>query len=316
MSDRLQGRSIVCAGDITPDIIIPYQETLDALSRIREGEVVTSNPTLRPGGAVANTVATLGKLGMRPYMLSAVGSDEYGDYLIDYLKSCGVRVDYISKQPERMSLILAVLGDEERVIYLYNGPGAKLPELTRDRLPDALIPKIGWIHANGFVNDETVDYMARCKAAGATVSFDLNLRVETFGFDDARRARIGRAIAVSDVLIGSGAEEFAPITGHSDLYEAGRSLDDGSRIVVVRDGHNPVQLFERGNYYSVPVEKAAVVNKVGGGDAFNGGFIAAYAKGYSAIEAVRWGCCCAVWAISSHQPHNAPPLEVLEALCN
>ena len=95
---------IFCVGDITPDILIPYGDTLEAISGLCEGKAETSTLVLRLGGSAANTVAALGKLGMQPYMPSGVGSDEYGDFLTDYLKACGVNTEYIFRQKERMSL--------------------------------------------------------------------------------------------------------------------------------------------------------------------------------------------------------------------
>lgn len=303
---------IVCVGDITPDILIPYDETLGAISGLCEGKVTTSTPVLRPGGAVANTVATLGKLGMQPYMVSGVGSDEYGDFLTDHLKACGVNTEYIFRQKEKMSLVLAVLDSTgERVLYLYNGPGAKLPELEAQHMPYTMVSQVKWVHSNGFANDVTVDFMERCALEGAVVSFDLNLRCETFGLDGERRARILRAIKTSNVLFGSGTEEFTPLTGINDLRDAAKSLEAPGRIVVARDGSNPVQLFANGENAKIPVLPVHVVNKVGGGDAFNGGFIAAYSMGLPACEAVKWGNCCAASAIGSNEPHCIPSKEVV-----
>jgi len=313
MTPPNQRNMIVCVGDITPDIIIPYGETLQALSQLCEGKVVTCNPVLRPGGSVANTVATLGRLGLQPYMITGVGNDEYGDFLVHHLQECGVHVEYVYRQKERMSLILAVIDSKgERVIYLFNGPGAKLPEPTREQLPQDIIPHIAWVHANGFANDATVDYLEACAQAGAMVSFDLNLRCETFGFQADRKARILRAVEASNVLLGSGLEEFAPLTGKADLRSAVKALGKSDRIVVARDGHNPVHLYVDGQYETIPVMPTKVVNRVGGGDAFNGGFIAACAAGLSARDAVRWGNCCASCAISSHEPHSIPPKNIIE----
>lgn len=304
---------VVCVGDMTPDIVIPYGETLRAISRLEEGEVVLSNPYLRPGGAVSNTVATLGKLGLSPIMVGGVGSDEYGDYLVDYLRACGVRTEHIFRQPERSSIILAVLdGAGERVLYLFNGPGAKLPELGKDQVPRDLIGAAGWFHTNGFANDVTVDFMERCRELGAVVSFDLNLRCETFGLDEARKARILRAVRASHVVFGSGAEEFLPLTGAHTLAEGARALAGAGRVVVARDGAAPVRVFDGSETWQVPVEPVEAVNKVGGGDAFNGGFIAACALGRTVREGVLWGCRCAASAISSQQPHHVPPRDEVD----
>lgn len=313
MTRLREGTSIFCMGDIMPDVIIPYGQAKQAQAALRQGKVVGCNPTLRPGGAVGNTTAVLGKLGAAPYFLGGTGSDEYGDYLCDYLRGCGVHTEYLFRQKEHTSLMLAVLdADGDRSIFSFNGPNAKLPQLEPQHLPQSLIPKIGWLHTNGFANDAMIDFFAQCAARGVLCSFDLNLRCETYGLDAARRARVLRAVEASAVVFGSGAEEFAPLTGISDLHRAAGSLATEKRIVVARDGANPVHLFADGTSAVIPVPSVRVVNSVGGGDAFNAGFIAAYASGRSAAEAVRWGNCCAGFAIASDRPHDVPNAAVIE----
>lgn len=238
MTRLREGTSIFCMGDIVPDVIIPYGQAKQAQTALQQGQVVECNPKLRPGGAVANTTAVLGKLGAAPYFLGGTSSDEYGDYLCHYLQSCGVHTDYLFRQPEHSSLMLAVL-------------------------------------------------------------------------DAVRRAQILRAVEAATVLFGSGAEEFAPLTGISDLHRAAASLATGKRIVVARDGAKPVHLFADGTSTVIPVPPVKVVNSVGGGDAFNAGFIAAYVGGRSAAEAVRWGNCCAGFAIGSDRPHDVPDASVV-----
>ena len=314
MIQMKKGGRIFCAGDISPDIIIPYGETRKALSRLKEGESLPpAKPALRSGGSIGHTVAALGMLGIRPRLLSVVGTDEYSDFLLDDLRENGVDVSLVGKQKERINLILAILdGEGERVIYLYNGPGAKLPDLTREHLKDELLPQVGWLHCNGFANDDTVDFMERCSATGSVVSFDLNLRVEDHGLDAVRRARIERAVAASDVLFGSGAEEFTPLTGIKELKEAAESLSEG-RIVIARDGSNPIFVFQGGMCHRVPFEKVKPVSPVGSGDIFNGGFIAACALGKPVLTAAKWGCCCAAHALASHVYHDIPTLAQLQA---
>lgn len=306
---------ILCIGDMTPDILIPYGHTKEAKRLLREGkELLRSNPVLRPGGAVSNTVATLGKLGLSPYMLGGVDAYEYGDFIIQYLQGVGVHTEYIYRQAERMSLILAVLDGDERELYLFDGPGAKLPMPKAEHLPAELPKMMDWVHSNGFANDCVVDYLATCKQAGTIVSFDLNLRCETFGLDEARKARILRAVDACDYLLGSGAEEFVPLTGIPDFEQAAQSLATAGRTVIARDGANPVHIFENELHQIVPTIPTRVVNSVGGGDAGNGGFIAAKALGKSTYEAVVWGNLCAAAAIASHEPHAVPIRKEVERM--
>jgi ribokinase len=56
-------------------------------------------------------------------------------------------------------------------------------------------------------------------------------------------------------------------------------------------------------------EVASVVETTGAGDAFNGGFAAALARGFEPLEAVRFGC--AVAGISVTRPGTAPSMPSL-----
>ena len=61
----------------------------------------------------------------------------------------------------------------------------------------------------------------------------------------------------------------------------------------------------------VPAFKVGkVVDTTGAGDAFNGGFAAALARGFTPLEAVRFGC--AVASISVTRPGTAPSMPSLE----
>ena len=58
------------------------------------------------------------------------------------------------------------------------------------------------------------------------------------------------------------------------------------------------------------VDAGPVVETTGAGDAFNGGFGAALARGFSAREAVRFGCVVA--GISVTRPGTAPSMPSIE----
>ncbi len=55
---------------------------------------------------------------------------------------------------------------------------------------------------------------------------------------------------------------------------------------------------------------APVVETTGAGDAFNGGFAAALARGFEPLEAARFGC--AVAGISVTRPGTAPSMPTLQ----
>jgi fructokinase/2-dehydro-3-deoxygluconokinase len=64
----------------------------------------------------------------------------------------------------------------------------------------------------------------------------------------------------------------------------------------------------------VPAFPATVVNTVGAGDAFNGGFIAARLEGRSLREALRWGNAVAALKIQGDSARALPTCADVQAL--
>ncbi|MEA4911076.1 MAG: carbohydrate kinase family protein [Oscillospiraceae bacterium] len=314
--NRYRAGAVVCMGDISPDVIIPYGYMRRSLCKLHDGiGMDTCKPSMRAGGSIGSTALVLGKLGISPYLLARVSADVYGDYLLQALKENGVDTEFVTRQAQAQTIFLAVLDEcGERTLFDFNGPGACMPQLQREHLPNAFIPHIGWLHANGFANEAMVDYMQSCARAGAVVSFDLNLRIEQHGFDAARERLIRRAVDASDVIFGSGIEEFYPLTGLRNLRASAHALSDSRRLVVARDGCNPVYVVDAQGCQSVPVQKCAPVNTTNSGDIFNAGFIAGAVRGKDAVSAARWGAACAAHAISSPLPYCIPDADALKKL--
>lgn len=93
-------------------------------------------------------------------------------------------------------------------------------------------------------------------------------------------------------------------------------LDKGVGAVIVTLGENGALYRDRARSVHVPAFRAgAVVETTGAGDAFNGGFAAALARGEDPIDAVRFGSATA--GISVTRPGTAPSMPAraeIEAL--
>lgn len=318
-------KMLICAGDVSLNTILPYGKSLDAVDKLKStGTCPVCKSRYRLGGSMGSTALALGKLKTSPYLLSVVCPDNYGQEIFKGLNEFGVDFSLIKSQKEPMPEMIAVIGrDSERIIYVHYGPEAKMPALSSNQLPIDLIPKIGWVHANGFGEDAIIEFMELCHNKGVIVSFDLNLRLEQFQYVGARKRKIERAVMASDVIFGSGAEEFYPLTGFRDLKEAALELslpgDTGlrlprGRLVIARDKTQPVLVCDGSKSFSVPVHPVVPVNTMNSGDVFNGGFIAALVKGKSIKDAVKWGCLCSASAIQSDEVCSIPSVEDLNIL--
>lgn len=90
-------------------------------------------------------------------------------------------------------------------------------------------------------------------------------------------------------------------------------LDRGAGAAIITLGANGALYRDRARSVHVPAFRAGpVVETTGAGDAFNGAFAAALARGADPVQAVRFGCAAA--AISVTRPGTAPSMPGLSEI--
>jgi fructokinase/2-dehydro-3-deoxygluconokinase len=160
--------------------------------------------------------------------------------------------------------------------------------------PDVL-ESAGWLHTTGLCLREEPVRSAQLKAmrlareAGIPVSLDLNLRLETWGLDKTIRKPFNQAVSLADVVFGSGRDEILPFTGMDTIRKGAEELSAGERIVIARMGSEGALTVGPGEFFSSPAFEVDLVDTLGAGDAFNGGFICAQLDSKNLEESVRWG---------------------------
>ena len=307
---------VVVLGDACVDMVIRLPE------RISQGtsDLSHSAPQLHGGGSGGNVAVALARLGADVAMVGAVGDDGYGRWVCDDLRHEGVNVDgLISIADAFTPMVMAVVEPNgERLIYVWPPEGGAHLQLKSDAIDLALITSVFWMHTTGMCLRESparetiLTAMALAREAGGTVSLDLNLRTESWGLDTADRDTFEKAIALSDVVLGNAQEEILPLTCADSVEAASRILCDGKRIIVARRGSEGAWVTTPKEAFNVSVFPTQVVDTLGAGDAFNGGFIAACLANVGTREAARWGNAVAALKIGRSGARGLPSLEELK----
>ncbi|MBO1678244.1 carbohydrate kinase family protein [Bittarella massiliensis (ex Durand et al. 2017)] len=317
-------KPILCLGDVNPDIILPYGESRQIMDAVARGEADVNSPrpeiSVQGGGSVGNTASGLGRLGMPVFFAGMAGHDSFGQFIKEDFEKDGVDTRYLTLNPDIPTvIIMAVVGeDKNRVIYVYPPENPSHLQLRPQDLPDEIIPQIGWVHTTGFMlrdnpaADTVIGFMEKCAAAGILVSFDLNLRIETNPLTEEFQQRVMRIVNISNLLLGSGVEEYMPLTGKGDPEAAARSLVTPDRVVISRAGAAGVHYYTDEEEGFLPTFDVEVVDTVGAGDGFNAGFISAAARGLPLRDCVDWGNATACYTISHKGARTVPPREVIE----
>ncbi len=323
MRDYRTVKALLSLGDVNPDIIIPYGETLAVTEAVRRGDTSMKRPgaELRPGGSIGNCAAGIARLGGRSWFAGKVGDDAYGCFLRDDFEAAGVDTRYLAMDKNFYTvMVIAVVGtDRERVLYALPKEHGSHLKLTRNDLPDRMLDEIGWVHTSGIMlredpaGDAVVNFLERAHTHGVTVSFDLNMRLEAMTLSGLYREYIDRAVDSCHILFGNGLEELCPLTGKSDPAEASIALARNDRIVVCRLGRYGSKIFSAdGELCSCGAFDVEVRDTIGAGDTFNAGFITAAAKGLPLEIANLHGNAAACYNLCYEGARNCPSPEQLE----
>ena len=222
---------IFCIGDLCCDLIIPYGKMKQMLAA---GDISKSSASgvqvaMRCGGSVGNTARALGHLSARPVFLTPLREDELGLWLKKQMEDAGVDMS-LTVPSERSNMYCAAVLDEsgERTMFCFIPPWADYPRFKQGSFshvpagnPETLLFTSGMaFHDDRDNNEAVLDFFRSRKAQGSRIVFDLNVRAESYGYEGVRRSAMEDMISISDIILGSGADEFSAVTGSRDLHRA------------------------------------------------------------------------------------------------
>ena len=289
----------------------------------RAREHANPDPQLFGGGSAANTAAALARLGLDCRFAGTVGDDAFGRAAVASLESAGVDTRWTTTTPDlpTVAVITVRQPDGERLIYVWPPSGGAHAALEAGAIIGA-ISGVNWLHVSGIclrvrpAREALLAAMAEARADGVTVSFDLNLRLENWGWDDGFREVVLAAVERSNVVLGAARDEVGALAGNEDPIEAATALAGTHRTVVARLGAAGAIACSAGSVVAEAGFEVAVVDTVGAGDAFNAGFIAARLRRGTIGEALRCGNAVAALSIGEAGARSSPTAAQLESFLN
>lgn len=264
------------------------------------------------GGSAANFSACLAQLDQQVRLLSQVGSDDFGAYLLEDLAQYRVPVDGITRLTGPSSVTAIIIGlDGDRRFLSYRSP-TEVDYATLD--PLRVLADCNWLHISGFVfqRSDSAAFARRlvdaAKGAGLTVSIDPSPLFAQYIAADPD------LLALVDFLFPNEYEARA-LTGLDDPLAAAHDLHArgvGTAIVTIGAG-GCVLVGPQAAELKLPAPAVAnVVDSTGAGDAFAAGFIAAAQAGEPISTAATLGMCVAGAVIAQIGGHSgAPTRQVL-----
>jgi len=277
------------------------------------------------------------RLGLHSALLTAVGDDQVGNFILHFLQREGVETRFIPRKPgHRSSAVILGIEPPDRFPLTYYRDNAADIELNIDNVLATPIAESRVLLIAGTdlskepSRSATLFAAETAHQAGTTVALDIDFRPDQWDDPRAFGVTLRSALRLVDIVIGTEDEiNAAMLTSAGQINLTHSQVSDtrvtgdidaaiatllslgphvlaqkrgaaGSRVHLVTDTGQMTQIDVPG----FPVE---VQNILGAGDAFASGFLYGFVKGWDWYKAARLGNACGAILVTRHGCANFMP---------
>jgi sugar/nucleoside kinase (ribokinase family) len=273
-------------------------------------------------GAEGNVAIGASRLGVSSGIITRVGDDEFGRFLLSTLGSENVDTSNVTIDKEASTGIFFVqrgypIPNKSEIFYYRHGSaGSKLSpqDVNIDYVQSAKI-----FHVTGITpalsetaNQATIHAIQRAKEHKVKISFDTNVRRKLWNNDHA--CRVLRSLCESADIIFTSPSDAKIIFNIEDPKSIAKMLHDrGVRTVVVKLGDKGSFASSNGEVAVQSVIPVIVEDPTGAGDAFAATFLATHLRGWKLTESLKAATATAALVVTVRGDfENIPDLNSLK----
>jgi len=295
------------------------------------------------GGGEANVAVSLANYGLPARYVTRLPKNDIAERAIAELRGLKVDTDHIARGGDRMGVYFVETGASQRASKVtYDRAHSAIAEVQPGQIDwKRAFEGARWFHWTGIspaLSDSaaavTEEACAAAKAAGVTVSVDLNFRKKLWTNEKAGRV-MANLMQYVDLCIANeedaesvfgirGAEVTSGRIEHAQYEDVARQLTDrfGFKQVAItlresysasRNGWSAM-LWNNGKAAFSRKYELDIVDRVGGGDSFAGGLIYALIRGDEPARAIEFAVAASALKHSIPGDYNRVTLEEVEAL--
>ena len=277
------------------------------------------------GGSPTNIACGTSRLGLRSAVITGVGDEHMGRFIIEQLQREGVETSGVKVDPDRLTaLVLLGIRDEEQFpLIFYRENCADMGLCEEDIDPDFIrsaraVVATGTHLSNPQVEAATIKALNIARDAGLQTALDIDYRPNLWGVaghgdgesrfveSKAVTQKLQSTLHLFDLIVGT-EEEFHIAGGSTNTIEALRAVrgvSDASLVckrgaagAVAFTGDIPDSLDEGEAGPGFPIE---VFNVLGAGDGFMSGLLKGWLDGETWPVALKYANACGAFAVSRH----------------
>jgi fructokinase len=236
------------------------------------------------GGGSYNTARTLGRLGLAPVFVGRISSDAHGRALRSGLSQSGVSLDGVVDTDDPTTFALVQLDGHVAASYRFYADGTSISGLRLEQARAAMPPLPAALHVGGLglvfePQARAIAGLVREAPSTTLVMLDPNCRPGAAPYPAVHRERLRELLARVDVVKAS-EEDLAYMEPEEPALQTARDwLERGPAVVLLTRGSRGAILISAARETVIAAPPANVVDTIGAGDAFGGGWLAAWIAG-------------------------------------
>ncbi len=292
------------------------------------------------GGGEANVAVTLCNYGLQGTFVTKIPDNSIGQAALNHLRKYGVDTQYIVRGGKRLGIYFLETGASLRASQIiYDRENSAIAEANIDDFDfEKIFDNTAWFHTSGITpalsdkaNNLTEAALKTAKAKGITTSLDFNYRKRLWTKEKATEV-LTKLCNYVDVCIGF--EELAftidntipPLTEHTiekykPIFVAMKQRFGFTYIAsTLRENNNASKnklsafAFDGENLFLTKKYDITMIDRIGSGDAFSGGFIYQLIIGKSLKEAAEFGVAAAALKHTIPGDFNHSTVNEVESL--
>jgi 5-dehydro-2-deoxygluconokinase len=289
------------------------------------------------GGCPTNISVGTRRLGLRSALLTAVGEDVVGDFVLHFLEQEGVETAFIPRKPGRRTsaVVLGIQPPDRFPLVFYRDNNADIMLSIDDVLAAPVTASRALLISGTGLSGEpsrsaTLFAAERARTAGAEVVLDIDFRPDQWSDPRAFGATLRSVLPHVNIVVGTDDEiNAAMLTDPAQISLTHSQVSDarvGGNVQAAIDALltlGPLALVEKRGAHGarvhvsgaaeaptpidVPGFPVEVANILGAGDAFASGFLFGHLRGWDWYRSARLGNACGAIVVTKHGCANFMP---------
>lgn len=241
------------------------------------------------GGTAGNLAYTLKLLGADPYIIATAGNDfeDYRSFLVTHgIENAGIKV--VSNEPCGSYHVITD-SDDNQIGAFYTGATKYNKDLSVNGEE-----KPGFVVVGPNDPEAMRKFITECRTHGYRYMYDPAFQIDNFTPEDLRYAIEG-----AELLIGNDYEialiEQKLECSHEDVLVMGPKA-----VITTLGGKGSIIETRTDAIHIKPAKPNNISDPTGAGDAYRGGFLAGYLRGYDLAACGKMGSVAAVYTVEKY----------------